>query len=277
MKVFISWSGSTSRRVAEVLRNWLPNVIQAADAYVSSEDIDKGARWSTDISKELEDSDYGIICVTPENINAPWLNFESGALSKSFETSRVSPFLIGVDRTSITGPLLQFQSTIFESDDVRKLVRSIHNACAASTLTADRVDQIFDVWWPGLEQSLRDIVSDLTPKTASTNGTSRSTGEILEEVLELVRSQQKIISRRFDQPEMERNSRIVPRGVVVDLERGFRMLLHYAEASRPALDDVDREEFVSLLIRLAQPIQFILDRHDLSSKPSIQHVLAQLA
>ena len=70
MKVFLSWSGHRSHQVALALRDWLPSVIQSITPYVSSEDIDKGARWSTDIAKELEDSTFGILCVTKDNLEA---------------------------------------------------------------------------------------------------------------------------------------------------------------------------------------------------------------
>lgn len=93
MKVFISWSGDVSRRAAMALKDWLPNVIQTVDPFVSSENIQKGARWFTDVGAELEAAKFGIICLTPDNLTAPWLLFEAGALSKSLSQSRVSPLL----------------------------------------------------------------------------------------------------------------------------------------------------------------------------------------
>ncbi len=149
MKVFISWSGPLSRQVAETLREWLPSVLQTIEPYVSSEDIDKGVRWSVDISRELDVSSYGILCVTADNVAAPWLNFEAGALSKSFERGRVSPFLFGVDRNSVTGPLVQFQSTIYERDDILRLLKSI-NTASETPLENSRLEGAFAVWWPRL-------------------------------------------------------------------------------------------------------------------------------
>ena len=100
MKVFISWSGNKSHKVAMIFREWLPSVIQSLEPYVSSEDIDKGARWSSDIAKELEDSTFGILCVTKDNLHAPWLSFEAGALSKTMDKSFVTPFLFDIKRSA---------------------------------------------------------------------------------------------------------------------------------------------------------------------------------
>ena len=71
LRVFISWSGEVSHKVAEALESWLPSVIQSVEPYMSEEDIEKGTRWSQDITRELELCNYGIICVTRTNIEAP--------------------------------------------------------------------------------------------------------------------------------------------------------------------------------------------------------------
>lgn len=195
MKVFLSWSGGRSHKVALVFRDWLPSVIQEIVPYVSSEDIDKGARWSTDIAKELEDSTFGILCVTRDNINAPWLTFEAGALSKTMDKSFVSPFLFDIKRSEVNGPILQFQSTIFERDDLFKLVSTMNKACEKDRLTPDRLKKAFEVWYPTLEGELNALKGkperdEEKPEVALKDA---HTQEILEEILDLSRNNQKLI------------------------------------------------------------------------------------
>ena len=194
MKVFISWSGNTSHKIATVFRDWLPSVIQSIEPYVSSEDIDKGARWSTDIAKELENSTFGILCVTKENLHAPWLSFEAGALSKSMDKSFVTPFLFDIKRSEVNGPILQFQSTIFERADIKKLLQTLNKACGDNGLSDKMLDRAFDVWYPTLENELSMIreQTDQSDDTA-TNHEEEQPSAIIEEILELSRDNQKLL------------------------------------------------------------------------------------
>jgi hypothetical protein len=78
MKVFISWSGPRSKAAASALRQWLPDVIQFIDPWMSSEDIDAGARWSNEVTNQLAETRCGIICLTKDNQTVPWVLFEVG-------------------------------------------------------------------------------------------------------------------------------------------------------------------------------------------------------
>ncbi|MES2046836.1 MAG: hypothetical protein V4447_00430 [Pseudomonadota bacterium] len=194
MKVFLSWSGELSHKTAIIFRDWLPSVIQSIVPYVSSEDIDKGARWSTDIAKELDNSTFGILCVTKENVHAPWLTFEAGALSKTMEKAAVSPFLFDIKRSEVSGPILQFQSTIFEKEDIKKLISSLNRACGAEVLTDERLEKAFQVWYPTLENQLNELLQKSPLITlANEEEPIESSSDILEEILDLTRNNQKLL------------------------------------------------------------------------------------
>jgi hypothetical protein len=52
MDLFLGWSGTCSKAVAEALKLWLSQVLQAVEPWISS-DIDKGARWSDEVATRL--------------------------------------------------------------------------------------------------------------------------------------------------------------------------------------------------------------------------------
>lgn len=185
VNVFISWSGEKSRRVGEEIRNWIPSVLQFAKPYYTPSDIEKGAKWSTEISKKLADCDVGIICLTPENLDKPWILFEAGALSKNIENSKVCSILLGVNNTDLVGPLTTFQTTRFEKDDFKKLMETINTAASSARLTPDVFSRVFDKWWPDLETKISEIISS---KTDEDTKEIRSDREILEEILKISRT-----------------------------------------------------------------------------------------
>ena len=158
-KVFISWGGELSMKLAESLREWLPNVLQYVKPYFTPKDIEKGTKWSSEISKELNGSDIGIICLTKENIKRPWILFETGALAKKLEESRVLTVLFDIEPTDIKGPLTMFQATKFVKEDFKGLITTINKSAGESKLEPEVLTNVFDKWWPDLKNKIDAILS----------------------------------------------------------------------------------------------------------------------
>ena len=197
MKIFLSWSGDRSKLIAEILHGWLPLVIQAVKPWLSASDIDKGTRWSSDIASKLEETSFGIICLTPENLDAPWILFEAGALSKTIESSFVCPYLFDVDPSDMKGPLVQFQTTRGNKEDTLALIHTI-NCALPESLPEKQIDKSFEVWWPDLEEKLQGI-----NKVKKSPGVKRSDRDLLEEVLELARKQAREKDKMFEQLQLD--------------------------------------------------------------------------
>ena len=192
-KVFISWGGDLSKKLAQEINNWLPSVLQFVTPYFTPEDIEKGARWESNIAEELSSSNVGIICLTKDNIDRPWILFEAGALSKNFGKSNVCTILFDVDSTSITGPLTCFQATKFEKADFKKLLQTINNTGGDLKLKPNTLDNVFEMWWPKLEEQIKAILSSEEKNDKSTK--KRPERDILEEILELTRMNTRPISK----------------------------------------------------------------------------------
>ena len=186
MKVFVSWSGKKSRDVARAFGDWLPMVLHAVDPFVSAKDIRAGTRWQAEIAEELDDTDFGLICVTKENQSAEWLNFEAGALAKSVNSSRVVPLAIDLSPADIANRLGQFQAMRLTKDDFGEVLASMNEACPAPIEEAN-LRKAVEKWWPDLQEELSKIEGrDYGAETAPSSP-SRSDRELLEEVLDSVR------------------------------------------------------------------------------------------
>lgn len=192
MKVFISWSKAQSHQVALAFKEWLPSIIQTIEPYVSSEDTDKGSRWNSEIVKELEQSSYGILCVTKENMAEPWLLFEAGALSNKISQAYVCPFLFDIKPSQVKGPLEQFQSTVFEKEDVRKLVSAINKASGEASLREELLNKTFDKWWPDFETKINALKAQ-QPSTLEAVDKAQP-DDVLEKILEIVRINQRLLN-----------------------------------------------------------------------------------
>jgi hypothetical protein len=246
VKVFLSWSGTLSKDIAEATRKWLPGVLQFVKPYFTPDDVEKGARWDSDISKELETSNIGVIFLTKENLYKPWILFEAGALSKKLEKAKVCTALFGVEPADIEGPLVSFQHTKFEKIDFKKLLTSINKEAGDLKLDQSILDEVFEMWWPRLEGEIKSILQKHKPTDTTP---SRQEREILEEILELSRLTARHASGDRFHPEA--------------LHELFE---HYSLMAK-AIEDNDLAKTREFSDRLARPIHYICRGHEFRKRP----------
>jgi hypothetical protein len=193
MQVFLSWSGERSKAVAQTFSKWIGQVIQAVDPWISL-DIEKGTRWNPEIAVRLEESRVGIICLTKENLDARWILFESGALSKT-KDAYLCTLLLDIDPSDVEQPLGQFQHTTRDKNDIRQLLGTINKAVEKegekARLPTPFLDDGFEMYWPRLSTVLNNIAS----QQAHSGAGKRPEREMLQEILEIVRAQERRIGQ----------------------------------------------------------------------------------
>jgi hypothetical protein len=198
MKVFVSWSGTRSKALAVALKDWLPLILQYAKMWVSEKDISAGDRWAQAIAGELESSNFGILCITPENLRSEWILFEAGALSKSMLDAKVIPLLFGLELSDLSGPLSQFQALKVDQQGLLDVAKAI-NAVADNKAAETTIDQLVPALWPQLQQKL-----DAIPGKQASEKHMRPQTEILEDLVSQVRGLGARM-RDFDPEMMERD------------------------------------------------------------------------
>ncbi|MGN5074103.1 toll/interleukin-1 receptor domain-containing protein [Aeromonas veronii] len=185
MKVFLSWSGERSRLVATLLDEWLRCVLQAIRPWISTKDIDRGSLWFSEIQDQLQDVTTGIICLTQENKEKPWILFEAGALAKGLSNSRVCTLLIDLEPHDIRDPLAQFNHTKPDQGGIYALVHTLNNRLGDNRLDPAILTKVLDTYWAQFEERFQKIIVD-TPVTEKPK--ARPEKDILTEILEHTRS-----------------------------------------------------------------------------------------
>ena len=155
MDIVISWSGPQSRSIASAVYKWLPEVIPGLSLWMSDEDISKGKIWFTELMTQLGKSKACIICVTPENVEAPWIYFEFGAVASKVDDAYVFPFLVGADPSDLEKtPLAQYQCTKAEKEDTWRLIKGINAALGDKIHHEQLLKKAFEAEWSSFEARL---------------------------------------------------------------------------------------------------------------------------
>lgn len=164
MKIFFSWSGHLSKKVAKFFKPWLIEKIfpgENVEIFISEEDIEYGSEWYTRIKNELISCNLAVIFLTPDNMNAPWLNFEAGAIAIGEETRPLITFLIDVPINTIKSPLKNYQCFNLSLEATKKLISNIKSIGNFHGPAENHLDAILDKEFKNLVNGIEKIKQDL--------------------------------------------------------------------------------------------------------------------
>ncbi len=162
-KIFISWSGSCTKEFAVGLKRVLEKTIfpeWEVDCFVSNVDIASGTDWWVTISSELKTCSLGILCISNENLYAPWIYYEAGGMA-SREIPTI-PLLIGCDIDSLTESPLRGKQMIDFGKQVEfvKMITEI-NRRFGGFLPASFEEDIAVKGYKELNKDLASVISTL--------------------------------------------------------------------------------------------------------------------
>jgi hypothetical protein len=192
LDVFITWSQKRSRALAEELQKFV-RLVTFAKPWISP-DIPKGAHWPTELADRLRYARAGIVCLTPENVNDPWVLFEAGALTQT-PLERVWTVLLDLAPSDVPPPLgLRQHTEIKDKEDFLKMIDGI-NATTDSPHEQADLQQLFDKLWPDLDAAVNKI---RTTTVTAVMPAPRPDEEVLAEILEQVRETGRVTTWRTD-------------------------------------------------------------------------------
>lgn len=175
----------------------------------------------TEIENSLKDTKFGIICVTPENVDRPWLNYEAGALSKQVDEgpNRVIPLLFDfADPADVNTPVGQFQAVLPTKDGFERIALSLNAVLPVEfQRLPDEVKATNNMLWGPLEQRL----GEMPVLKGNVKSPRRTTEDMMREIVNTVRELdakvEKIANTRMVDPNPRLN---VPRRHASDFEDG---------------------------------------------------------
>lgn len=167
--------------------------------------------------------------------------------------------------------MLQFQHTLYDKKDFFKLICSIINALGEKKLKEDKLKATFEIWFSQLKDKLDALLGETTSvqPEQTTDKHEDVNQDILEELLELSRSQQKMIRNpEVLLPQEYFREMFNSLGFIDPNHRAWRDLEIYFSKLNDQIDRLSDEEITPELIkdiqeyqkRLGSPIRYILSK-----------------
>lgn len=152
LELFISFSGRRSEALASWLFRWLEEVVPTVRPYFAGQ-LMGGESWFDHVRHYMEKADAAVFCVTPDNLDSEWLNFELGLFCASPRSRFAVVVTVGVEPAAIgEGPLRQFQAFPFSREVIQQLF------CQLGRNDASRIERSVASRWREMESEAREFL-----------------------------------------------------------------------------------------------------------------------
>lgn len=161
-RLFISWSGTSGEKVANLIYEWIGEIYKnVEDNVFLSSKIKPGQQGFTEIMNALEKCTKGFFIMTQARVRSPWIHFEAGAIYKANAKNCVIPIYVDVKRESLEDdPLTEFQSKYsFCYRDLDNLISNIGKELGWSLNNTFDKNVIQDKF----EEKVNDLMVEVLP------------------------------------------------------------------------------------------------------------------
>ena len=151
VEIFLAWSGERSKEIAECLASWLRALFgkDRLTLFFSTE-IRAGRWWFDELERALDNSQLGILCMTPENLESYGIHYEAYRLLRQKDRgATVLTFLLERD-VQMPIPLGRLNPLYGNRD----------GACALAEIVAKELrvkPRFFEKAWSDLERALEMV------------------------------------------------------------------------------------------------------------------------
>jgi len=180
--VFISWSKEPAGEIAKKVQYLLGKIFPdpTIKFFVSKAEcggIRGGDKGRNILDVELEQSNFGILILTENNFERPWIMFEAGALSKDSKISKVVPICFKRDKTKIENPIEVFNRVKYDKDDfLESLIYQIEKVRyekEPSPQQKENLSKSLNDYWEEFQKATDEILSK-SPQTDYVNELSNN-------------------------------------------------------------------------------------------------------
>ena len=156
VKIFISWFGNYSRKVAKELRDLLNLLYDAFELFMSESDINPSADWEFEIDNQQHNTDVMIAILTAKSIRSSAVNYEIGRMG-TIKTPKTKVYTILAESTlksvKIGWPLNKFPHAKLDRNGVQSVSEDIWKNYSCSS--TNQVLNSFRKRWGNFEVALK--------------------------------------------------------------------------------------------------------------------------